>query len=116
MQICTTQTASAAFLLCLAAGVARAENVPVTEAIFKETHVGHCIVYTGDSDGRQCYAADGTSSYDDKTYGEDTGEWKIKGNEICVKWSKEGKWICEAWTRTGDNAYSDGGEYTWHVE
>ncbi len=61
---------------------------------FIDTHSGKCISYWGESEGTQCFKANGTTSYNDKSYGKDTGTWTVKGNEMCVTWSQEGVEDC----------------------
>ncbi|MFY9209496.1 MAG: hypothetical protein WAO69_00025 [Aestuariivita sp.] len=108
-----TLTALAASAL-LVAVPAQAERMFVTEQMFQDTHVGSCIVYTGPSEGRQCYGADGTTTYDDVEYGQDTGTYTFIGNRMCVTYTESPEESCAPWARDGD-VYTDG-EYSWTIE
>lgn len=104
---------AAALALSFAASPAVAATL--TGAQFMETHVGKCISYKGESVGVQCFHADGTMDYDDKTYGKDTGNWSVDGDKICQEWSAEPGVTCTAFKVDGSGVYSDGG-YTWTIE
>ncbi len=89
---------------------------PVTEQIFLDTHVGNCVTDTGPSDGQQCYAADGTTTYTDKRYGTDQGTWEFRDGQVCVKWSKEAAESCNAYVREGTESFSAATGYKWTVD
>lgn len=93
-----------------AAGTAQAQQI--SGADFIATHAGNCVSYTGPSAGVQCYAADGTTNYNDTTYGTDTGQWEVRGDDVCETWVKEPGWDCGPVTQTADNTFTDG-TYTW---
>ncbi len=86
----------------------------LTAAQFTDTHVGNCIAYSGESSGTQCFNADGSASYDDKSYGKDTGTWRLNGDEVCITWSQEGSESCEAYKTDGQGRYMGNG-YSWTV-
>lgn len=88
---------------------------PVSEEGFVETHVGKCISYSGPTTGTQCYNADGSTSYDDKRYGTDTGTWEYRDGKICVKWSKEASENCQVYTQESDGSFKDAGGYSWSL-
>ncbi|MCK0096733.1 hypothetical protein MWU60_14220 [Yoonia sp. F2084L] len=79
---------------------------------FIDSHAGKCLTYTGPTNGTQCYNADGTTSYDDAIYGTDTGEWSVRGDDICVRYTKEPALDCGPVTSVGGGSYTDG-SYTW---
>lgn len=86
----------------------------MSEAEFNSTHVGKCVTYSGESNGTQCYNANGTASYDDASWGKDTGTWQFTNGQFCVKWSKEAGTTCTTYTSNGNGTFSGGG-YTWTV-
>ncbi|MBM3615633.1 MAG: hypothetical protein FJX28_09435 [Alphaproteobacteria bacterium] len=102
---------------CVLGGMASAEAEKVTEEIFIATHVGKCINYTGGSEGRQCYRADGTTDYDDKSYGKDNGNWKWENGRYCVAYSAApDSWTCQDFVvKDGVYSYANG-EYSWTIE
>jgi hypothetical protein len=100
----------ALLLLC---GPAAAQQLTAEE--FTATHVGRCLAYVGPTSGTQCYGADGATSYDDATYGQDTGRWSLRGDEVCVRWSKERTLDCGPISRTPDGGFTDG-SYRWTVD
>lgn len=106
-----------ALAFCAFGSMASAASEEVTEQMFLETHVGKCINYTGGSVGRQCYRADGTTDYDDKTYGKDTGKWKWEDGKNCVAYSASpNSWTCTAWVvKDGVYSYANG-DYSWTIE
>ena len=80
-----------------------------------ETHSGKCIDYVGpDSRGVQCFMADGTTVYDDKVYGKDTGRWSVRGDEMCESWSQDPGLSCGPVAKIDDKTFTDG-EYTWTI-
>ncbi|AGI69693.1 hypothetical protein OAN307_c43070 [Octadecabacter antarcticus 307] len=81
---------------------------------FMDLHAGKCVSYTGPSIGTQCYAADGTTQYDDTTYGTDTGTWEVRGNEVCERFVNDPGLDCGLITSMGGGTYSDG-SYTWTI-
>lgn len=113
MKIVVGASFGAAFL-CFSSTLALAE--PVTEQMFLDTHVGNCVTYTGPSDGQQCYAADGTTTYDDKSYGIDQGTWEFRNGQVCVKWSRETAESCNAYVREGTGSFSAATGYKWTVD
>lgn len=72
------------------------------------------MTYWGESEGTECFKANGNASYKDKTYGNDKGKWKIFGDKFCVKYSKEEKTECSIFKKVGDGTYTDG-SYTWKI-
>ncbi|MEQ9260718.1 MAG: hypothetical protein RIG84_16650 [Roseovarius sp.] len=108
-------TVGAAGALAFLAGQAVAGE-PVTEAMFLDTHVGNCVAYAGPSSGRQCYAADGTTTYEDQSYGTDSGTWEYRDGQVCVKWSREVAESCNAYLREPDGTFSAATGYAWAVE
>lgn len=114
MQRITKATAlsAAAFTLILLSTAVSAEVL--TGEKFLETHVGKCISYEGESVGIQCFHVDGAVSYDDESYGKDTGTWSVQGDTICVEWSADPGVSCEQYNDHGDGIYSEGG-YTWTI-
>ncbi len=98
--------------LGLSASAAIAAGMSAKE--FKDTHVGKCVTYKGPSNGTQCYNANGTSTYNDASYGKDTGSWEFRNGQFCVTWSKEGSMACTTYNSDGNGQYSGGG-YTWTV-
>jgi len=106
-------SATLAFGIVLAAGGAQASTL--TGQQFIDTHAGKCITYTGPSKGKQCYGADGSTNYNDQSYGKDTGTWSVRGNEICVTWKKDPGLACGPVSAAGGGKYTDG-EYTWTID
>lgn len=102
-------TGAAAFI----AGAVQAQ--PLSDAEFEATHVGKCVAYTGASDGTQCYNADGTATYDDASYGTDSGTWTFSNGQFCVKWSKEAGTACSTYSHDGNGGFTSG-DYTWQVK
>lgn len=108
-------TSAAVASVCLAVAFAVPANAAsMTADEITASHAGKCILYSGPTEGRQCFGADGKASYDDKTYGTDTGSWKIEADKVCVSWDAEPGFNCAAWTRDGD-VFSDGA-YRWTLE
>lgn len=107
------KTLMAAGTLALVAGAANAQ--PLTKAEFEATHVGNCVVYSGASDGTQCYNADGTATYDDASYGTDKGTWTFSDGQFCVKWSKEAGTACSTYSHDGNGGFTSG-DYSWKVK
>ncbi|MEO0328139.1 MAG: hypothetical protein AAF217_06015 [Pseudomonadota bacterium] len=105
------------YLLVIGAFVAANSALagPVSEDAFVETHVGKCISYSGPTAGTQCYNADGTTNYDDKRYGTDTGTWEYRDGKVCVKWSKETSENCQVYTEEPDGSFKDAGGYSWSL-
>lgn len=79
---------------------------------FIDTHVGKCLTYTGPTTGTQCYNADGTTAYEDTTYGSDTGIWIIRGDDVCVRYTSEPALDCGPVNSLGNGKYTDG-SYIW---
>lgn len=103
-----------ATLTCLVFVPSPAEAQQISGAEFTSTHSGRCVAYSGPSVGTQCFAADGTTNYDDRSYGKDTGHWEVRGNDVCTNWKKEPGWDCGPISKAGPNSFSDG-EYTWQL-
>lgn len=99
--------------LLLFAAPATAQQLTGQE--FIDTHAGKCLTYTGPTDGTQCYNADGTTSYQDEVYGTDTGQWLIRGDDVCVRYTKEPALDCGPVSSVGDGSYTDG-SYTWTID
>lgn len=89
-----------------------AQGQQLSGAEFQSTHAGRCISYSGPSVGTQCFGADGTTNYEDQTYGTDTGRWIVRGNDVCTNWRSEPGWDCGPVSKTGANTFTDG-EYNW---
>jgi hypothetical protein len=82
---------------------------------FVDTHAGNCLTYTGPSSGTQCYRADGTTAYEDETYGSDTGTWTVQGDDVCETFTQEPALDCGPVSRTNDGGFTDG-VYTWTID
>ncbi|MEM7172740.1 MAG: hypothetical protein AAF530_21435 [Pseudomonadota bacterium] len=106
--------ACAATVLC-ALNTAPVYAMDLTESEIMETHIGSCVTYWGDSKGTQCYHADGTTEYNDESYGKDTGTWRIKDDQFCVTWSNEGSETCFTYSTDGNGKYYSGG-YEWTID
>ena len=76
-----------------------------------DTHIGKCMTYSGPTTGTQCYNADGTTTYDDASYGTGAGNWSLQANSLCVKYPRE-PIDCGPISRAADGQYTDG-SYTW---
>lgn len=98
----------------LAVSMTSALAAGMSEAEFKSTHVGKCVTYQGPSNGVQCYNADGSATYEDASYGKDSGTWTFSNGQFCVKWSKESGTACTVYESNGGGQFSGGG-YTWTV-
>lgn len=98
--------------VCVAASMATASGM--SDAEFQNTHVGKCVTYSGPSNGTQCYNPDGTATYDDTSYGADSGTWTFANGQFCVKWSQESGTACTTYQNDGGGSFSGGG-YTWTV-
>jgi len=81
---------------------------------FVDLHAGKCVSYTGESTGTQCYGADGTTRYEDNTYGSDTGTWEVRGNDVCERFIKDPGLDCGPVSAAGGGRYTDG-YYTWTI-
>lgn len=86
----------------------------LTGQSFIDLHAGKCVSYSGESEGVQCYNADGTTRYDDTTYGSDTGNWEVRGNDVCEMFTQEPRWDCGPVMSLGAGQFSDGA-YTWTI-
>jgi hypothetical protein len=104
---------SAAAIVFAALSSAASADV-LTGDEFIATHVGKCISYQGESNGVQCFHADGTMDYDDESYGKDTGTWSVSGDTICLEWSADPGVSCVPYNDDGDGNYSEGA-YTWTI-
>jgi hypothetical protein len=62
----------------------------------------------------QCYNADWTTRYDDTTYGTDTGNWEVRGNDVCERLTQEPFWECGPVRSFGNGQFGDGA-YTWTI-
>lgn len=78
-----------------------------------DTHSGKCLTYSGPTSGTQCYNADGTTTYDDASYGTGAGTWSMQGNDLCEKYPGE-PIDCGPISRVADGQFSDG-TYTWVI-
>ena len=107
-----TTSAAATMLVGALWMTSDAQAQQLSAAEFQSTHSGRCVSYSGPSVGTQCFGADGTTSYDDQTYGTDTGRWTMRGDSVCVNWRSEPGWDCGPITRTGAATFTDG-EYGW---
>lgn len=86
----------------------------LTGQSFIDLHADKCVSYSGESSGVQCYSGDGTTQYDDTTYGSDTGTWEVRGNEVCEQFTQEPAWDCGPIMSLGDGVFGDGA-YTWTI-
>lgn len=86
----------------------------LTASEVTDLHSGQCITYWGPSNGIQCFDADGNTHYDDESYGMDTGQWEMRGDEMCVYWNNEPGWECGPIWRVDAETYTDG-DYTWRL-
>lgn len=107
-----TRTLAALALIGLGATGAQAQTLGAQEIV--SLHAGQCISYWGPSRGTQCFGADGTTSYNDRSYGRDTGRWEMRGDEMCVNWNSDPGWDCGPIWRVDATTFSDG-EYTWRL-
>ena len=82
---------------------------------FIDTHAGKCLTYSGPTSGTQCYNADGTTAYEDETYGSDTGTWIIRGDDVCVRYTQEPALDCGPVSNAGGGSFTDG-TYTWTID
>ncbi len=81
---------------------------------FVDIHAGKCLSYTGPSVGTECYNTDGTTAYEDESYGNDNGTWIMQGDNVCVRYTQEPALDCGPVSSVGGGAYTDG-EYTWTI-
>ncbi len=105
-------TSAIAGLFVLAAGSAQADELSADEVV--SLHSGECITYWGPSRGTQCFDADGSTNYDDQSWGTDTGVWEMRGNEMCVEWQSEPGMDCGPIWRVDAETFTDG-EYSWTI-
>lgn len=104
---------AAGLALTLGAGAAQAEAMSAEEIV--ALHTDQCITYWGASEGTQCFTAAGVTTYDDTTYGTDTGRWEMREDEMCVAWDGEGgEFECGPITRVDAETFSDG-DYQWTI-
>lgn len=112
MEMRMTYTSAIAGFLALLASSAQADTLTADEVV--SLHAGECITYWGPSDGTQCFTADGVTTYDDASWGSDTGRWEMRGDEMCVEWQGEPGVECGPIWRVDADTYSDG-DYTWTI-
>ncbi len=105
-----TKAMATAFFVMFA-GTASAAELSAQEVL--DTHIGNCMSYSGPTTGTQCYSADGTTTYDDTTYGTGAGVWSMQGNNMCIKYPRE-PIDCGPISRAADGTFSDG-SYTWTI-
>ncbi len=86
----------------------------LTAAEITSLHAGNCITYWGPSRGTQCFGTDGSTNYDDESYGTDSGQWGMREDEMCVNWDSDPGWDCGPVWRVDADTYYDG-EYTWQI-
>ncbi len=101
--------------MMIASGPAQAQTKVLSGERFVQIHADQCISYWGASEGTQCFNADGTTNYDDTTYGTDTGVWRVDGNDVCVTWSQEAVESCGPVMKAGEGVYRDNDGYTWSM-
>lgn len=107
-----TRAAAISGFLAVAPTTGMAQELTAAEVV--ALHAGKCVSYRGPSRGTQCFGADGSTNYNDRSYGRDTGRWEMRGNEMCVAWNKEPEWDCGPIWRVDANTFSDG-EYSWTI-
>ncbi|MEM6481977.1 MAG: hypothetical protein AAF922_16415 [Pseudomonadota bacterium] len=78
------------------------------------THTGVCTSYSGPSAGSECFNADGTASFDDATYGQGTGSWRLEANQLCTNYG-EGDSCATVQTDGSGRYFSDSG-YNWTIK
>ena len=106
-------TALALSVLALTAPAVQAQTLSAKEVI--SLHADQCITYWGPSEGTQCFIADGRTTYDDRSWGTDTGRWEMRGNEMCVNWDGEaGGFECGPIRRVDADTFTDG-DYSWTI-
>lgn len=79
------------------------------------THTGKCTSYSGPSAGSECFNADGTASYDDATYGQGSGSWRLEGNQLCTNYG-EGDSCATVQTDGSGRYVSTSSGYNWTIK
>lgn len=103
---------AAAGLVAALISPAQANTLSANEIV--TLHAGQCISYWGPTRGTQCFEANGTTTFNDRRWGRDTGQWEMRGNEMCVKWSSDADFDCGPIWRVDAETFTDG-EYTWRI-
>ncbi len=112
----TATTLGALALASLIAPTAEAQGEALSAQEITRLHADQCISYWGPSQGTQCFTADGRTTYDDQSYGTDTGRWGLRGDEMCVDWDGEaGGFDCGPIWRVDAQTFTDG-EYSWTID
>ncbi len=80
----------AALIVCLSSGAVLGDDL--TGAQIKEKLIGHTLKWKSEKykvGGITKYNADGTAMIKLDGKPEETGVWRIKGNNLCDKWGKK---------------------------
>lgn len=95
-----------------------AASEPVMRAMTADellaTHTGVCTTYSGPSAGSECFNADGTASFDDATYGQGTGSWRLEANQLCTNYGEGDS--CATVQTDGSGRYFSESGYNWTIK